>query len=73
MWPDIVNMRDEEVGHLVVDNGSTYAASVPAFRRHRNFYGRPLRGHLMPRERSVDMNSNVDLEIAKLHFRQLNS
>jgi pseudaminic acid cytidylyltransferase len=68
MWPELVNMRDEEVGPLVVDNGSTYAATVPAFRRQKNFYGSPLRGHLMARDRSVDMNSAVDLEIAKVHF-----
>lgn len=70
MWPDLVDLRDEQVGPLVVDNGSTYAATVAAFRRQKNFYGKPLRGHLMPRERSVDMNSAIDLEIAKLHFRQ---
>jgi pseudaminic acid cytidylyltransferase len=72
MWPELVNQRDEQVGKLVVDNGSTYAAIVGAFRKQRNFYGRPLRGHAMPRERSVDLNSSVDLEIAKAHYRQLN-
>lgn len=72
MWPDLVNLRDGQVGKLVVDNGSTYAATVDAFRKQRNFYGSPLRGHIMPRERSVDLNSSVDLEIAKVHYRQLN-
>jgi pseudaminic acid cytidylyltransferase len=72
MWPDLVNLRDEQVGKLVVDNGSTYAATVEAFRKQRNFYGSPLHGHIMPRERSVDLNSSVDLEIAKVHYRQLN-
>ena len=69
MWPDLVDMRDEDVGPLVVDNGSTYAAHVPAFRKQRNFYGAPLSGHLMARERSVDINTAVDLEITKLHYR----
>lgn len=71
MWPDLVDLRDEQVGPLVVDNGSTYAATVDAFRRQRNFYGTPLRGHRMARERSVDLNSAADLEIAKVHYRQL--
>ena len=73
MWPELVDLRDEQVGKLVVDNGSTYAATVDAFRKQKNFYGSPLRGHAMPRERSVDLNSAVDLEIAKVHYRQLNS
>ncbi len=72
MWPDLVDLRDEQVGKLVVDNGSTYAATVEAFRKQKNFYGSPLRGHAMPRERSVDLNSAVDLEIAKVHYRQFN-
>jgi pseudaminic acid cytidylyltransferase len=72
MWPELVDLRDEQVGKLVVDNGSTYAATVDAFRTQKNFYGSPLRGHIMPRERSVDLNSAIDLEIAKVHYRQLN-
>jgi CMP-N-acetylneuraminic acid synthetase len=72
MWPELVDLRDEQVGKLVVDNGSTYAATVAAFRKQRNLYGSPLRGYAMPRERSVDLNSSVDLEIAKVHYRQLN-
>ncbi len=72
MWPDLVDLRDEQVGKLVVDNGSTYAATADAFRKQKNFYGSPLRGHIMPRERSVDLNSSVDLEIAKVYYRQLN-
>lgn len=72
MWPELVDLRDEQVGKLVVDNGSTYAATVSAFRKQRNYYGSPLRGYVMPRERSVDLNSSVDLEIAKVHYRQLN-
>ena len=28
MWPELVDLRDEQVGKLVVDNGSTYAATV---------------------------------------------
>jgi N-acylneuraminate cytidylyltransferase len=72
MWPDLVNLRDKQVGKLVVDNGSTYAATVDGFRKQRSFYGSPLRGHVMPRERSVDLNSFMDLEIAKVHYRKLN-
>ena len=70
MFPDLVNLRDEVVGDLVVDNGSTYAVQVDAFRRTRSFYGRPLRVHRMPLERSVDINYPVDLELAAFYYQR---
>jgi CMP-N-acetylneuraminic acid synthetase len=64
MWPDLINLRADKVGRLVVDNGSTNAAKVAAFRQHRTFYGPRLAGHLMPRERSVDIDELADYELA---------
>ncbi len=64
MWPELIELRASEISPLVVDNGSTYAAKVEAFRTHRSFYGPSLRGHLMPRERSVDIDEQSDYELA---------
>jgi CMP-N-acetylneuraminic acid synthetase len=66
MWPKLIELRQEEIGKLVVDNGSTYAADVIAFRKYRSFYGPGLRGHIMPRMRSVDIDTSEDLELACL-------
>ncbi|MBW1697341.1 MAG: acylneuraminate cytidylyltransferase family protein [Deltaproteobacteria bacterium] len=63
--PYWVNKRSQEVPKLVVDNGSTYAVSVPAFRKIRSFYGPGLRSHFMPRERSVDIDEASDLALAR--------
>ncbi len=65
MWPDLVNERESDIGELVVDNGSTYTVSVPAFRQEKGFYGPGLRAHIMPRTRSQDIDEALDLEIAK--------
>jgi pseudaminic acid cytidylyltransferase len=64
MWPDLVNLRADTIGRLVVDNGSTYAVKVAAFREHRSFYGPRLAGHLMPRDRSVDIDEQADYDLA---------
>ena len=71
MWPDLVNLRADKVGRLVVDNGSTNAAKVAAFRQHRAFYGPALRGHLMPRERSVDIDEQADYDLACYYAERL--
>ena len=71
MWPELVERRASELDPLVVDNGSTYAAKVGAFRRHRSFYGPLLRGHVMPRERSVDIDEQSDYDLACWYAERL--
>jgi CMP-N-acetylneuraminic acid synthetase len=66
MWPDLINLRAQEAPALFVDNGSTYIALVSAFRKERTFYGSRLRGHVMARERSIDIDEPHDLELARM-------
>lgn len=73
MWPDVLNRRSSDMPALEVDNGSTYAVYVPAFRETVNFYGPrgEMRGYLMPAERSVDIDTPKDLELAEYYFTVL--
>lgn len=66
MWPELINKKSQEIPDMVVDNGSTYAVSIPAFLKERKFYGRRLKGYLMPKLRSVDIDVEEDLFIAKI-------
>lgn len=65
MWPEFTKMRSQDAPQLYVDNGSTYIAETGALRREHTFYGQRLRGYLMPRERSVDIDEAFDLELAR--------
>ena len=65
MWPELVTLRSTALPPLRAGNGSTYVVAVDAFRRHRSFYGPGLRGHDMPVERSVDIDTPHDLELAR--------
>jgi pseudaminic acid cytidylyltransferase len=65
MWPELIEKRHSEIPKLFVDNGSTYAATVEAFKQHKTFYGPNLRGYVMPRERSVDIDTQMDLDYAR--------
>jgi N-acylneuraminate cytidylyltransferase len=66
MWPDLIGLRGEEAPALFVDNGSMYLAFVSAFRKERTFYGSRMRGHVMPRSRSIDIDEPYDLELARM-------
>ncbi|HDH08782.1 MAG TPA: pseudaminic acid cytidylyltransferase [Gammaproteobacteria bacterium] len=72
MWPELINARSESIGELRVDNGSTYAVTVPAFLKARSFYGPTLRGYYMPHSRSVDIDTPNDYELAR-HYAELNN
>lgn len=69
MWPDWISVRSQDTPRLVVDNGSTYAVRVEAFRHAKSFYGPGLRGHFMPRSRSVDIDTAEDMALAR-HFAE---
>ena len=66
MWPELVSVQSHDVPPLRAGNGSTYAASVSAFREQRTFFGRPMRGHLMSRFRSIDIDVEEELTVCKL-------
>ena len=70
LFPELIRKRDSEIGTVVVDNGSTYAVHVPAFLKERSFVGPNIKGHLMPRNRSPDINVREDLELAAYYYRQ---
>jgi CMP-N-acetylneuraminic acid synthetase len=70
MWPDLVERRTTELPRLRAGNGSTYVVDVTEFRRHRSFYGPNLRGFDMPASRSIDIDTQDDLDLARC-FAQL--
>ena len=65
MWPELVERRATELPRLRAGNGSTYAVDVQEFRRHRSFYGPNLKGYDMPASRSIDIDTQDDLELAR--------
>lgn len=53
---------------LWVDAGAFYFANVEALRREKSFYGRRLAGVSIPRDRSVDIDEPVHLNVAEALF-----
>ncbi|MEW6220656.1 MAG: acylneuraminate cytidylyltransferase family protein [Thermodesulfobacteriota bacterium] len=66
VWPELVHQQSQNLGTFLVDNGSTYAVLVPAFLETGTFYGPTLKGHVMPRLRSVDIDDEEDFQLALL-------
>jgi pseudaminic acid cytidylyltransferase len=64
MWPELLEHRASDLPPLRVDNGSTYAVDIASFQEQRTFCGRSLRGYEMPMNRSIDIDTREDFELA---------
>lgn len=51
-------------------NGAVYAIGVADFLAHDRFYLRPCRAVVVPREDSIDIDSEIDLKLAELILQQ---
>ncbi len=71
MWPELVNKQSNEIPDLYVDNGSTYVVRVSEFVREKSFYGPRLKGYPMPRERSVDIDTIDDFQLAEIYAERI--
>lgn len=58
--------RLERLPPIVVPNGAVYVLSTEALRAGRDWYGPYAYAYRMPKERSVDVDTAVDLHLARL-------
>jgi CMP-N-acetylneuraminic acid synthetase len=69
-WPRLAKLRHWRKPKVVADNGSTYWARVEAFLRMGELTGDNMVGYVMPRERSVDIDTEYDFRWAEFLARQ---
>jgi pseudaminic acid cytidylyltransferase len=67
MWSDFAEASRQRRPVVVVDNGSVYWCETASFLKHKTFYGPTLRGYMMPRSRSVDLDTAEDLELMEFY------
>jgi CMP-N,N'-diacetyllegionaminic acid synthase len=58
--------RRQDLPQAYRPNGSIYAIRVAVLREQRTFYPRVTRGYVMPRELSVNIDSEMDFRLAEL-------
>ncbi len=70
VFHDNVAQRASGMPRYFAGNGSTYCVDVKAFKAKPGFYGAPLRGHIMPRERSIDIDTIDDFHLAEFYAKK---
>jgi CMP-N,N'-diacetyllegionaminic acid synthase len=63
---DVITLRRQELPPTFVINGAVYVARVDWYRRHRAFLSPETVAWRMPRERSIDIDTELDLIIARV-------
>jgi N-acylneuraminate cytidylyltransferase len=67
--PKLARNRRQDLPASYVLNGAVYAARVDWLLQHRNWMGEHTVAHLMPPERSLDIDTAFDLEVASLYLQ----
>lgn len=57
--------RRQDAPTYYYPNGAVYAARTAWYREHRNFSSPETMAHIMPPERSIDIDSGLDLALAR--------
>lgn len=69
-WPELAALPPWEKPKVVVDNGSMYWARVTAFLENGELEGGKAVGYMMPRWKSVDIDTREDFEMAEFFARK---
>ncbi len=66
-WPELACLPPDQRPRVVVDNGSLYWGRIEAFRRAGSLEGEHTVGYWMPRHRSIDIDTEEDLRLARFY------
>lgn len=71
LFPDKLGKKSQELPKAYRCNGAMHILDIPAFRAAKSYYATPLVGFPMPRDRSIDIDTEADLREAEalLHGR----
>lgn len=68
--PELTNKNRQELPVHYRLNGAIYAASCDYFRKQQGFFGPDSYAFIMPKERSVDIDTKIDFLFAELLLQQ---
>ena len=66
---EIMNKNKQELPVFYRLNGAIYLACCNYIKEQESFFGEKTFAHIMPRERSIDIDSEVDLNLAEVLIR----
>lgn len=65
VFPELLGRKSQEMPAAYRPNGALHILNIPAFEREKSYFAQPLVGYVMPLERSVDIDTKLDLMLAE--------
>ncbi len=64
-FPSYIGKKSQEMPRAYRANGAIHILNITAFQREKSYYAQPLVGYIMPHERSIDIDTETDLNYAE--------
>lgn len=64
--PEIINKNRQDLPIFYRLNGAIYLAYSDYLKAHRNFFGEKTYAYIMPKERSIDIDYEIDFKLAEI-------
>lgn len=65
LFPELLRKRSQQMPRAYRPNGAIHVLDILAFKREQTYFFEPLVGYVMPRERSIDIDTALDLQFAR--------
>ena len=65
-------MADFELPDIYVRNCSVYVSKKDVVYNYNQIIGKEMKGYIMPPERSLDINEEIDFEFAEFLYQKMN-
>lgn len=69
--PEVVNKNRQELPVFYRLNGAVYLAYWDYLKEHASFFGKEIFAYIMPQEKSMDIDNEVDLKLARILIKQI--
>jgi len=70
VFPEYLELRSQQMPRAYRPNGAVHVLDVARFRAAGTYVAEPLVGYVMPRERSIDIDTDADLREADFLLRE---
>lgn len=70
MFPDLLMLPGEQVPSLVCDTGAMCWIKADALRKYKTWLPPKIKGYMMPREHSVDLDTKDDLKLLHTLYKE---
>ena len=63
---EVINKSGQDLPDYYRLNGALYLSEVDYFYEHHGFFGEKTRAYIMPQEKSIDIDTEIDFQLARL-------